>query len=215
MTQRKNRVFVFLIVAASMLACAVPALAPAPVPIPTFDPNAPFTAIVQTAGAAATQTALVTTSTFTPTPQPSPSRTPTITETATPTFIFLLPTLTFTATPVTIVPSSADYACQVISQTPQNGSVIPRGEAFDAKWRVANVGRQDWNRTSADYIYNSGDRLHRQAGYDFEVSVSSGGSVELVVRMLAPTQPGRYSTSWRIQIGRQVFCPLNLTINVN
>jgi hypothetical protein len=213
MTQRKTRMIVFLIVTASMLACAVPAFAPTPVPFPTFDPNSPLTAIVQTAGAAATQTALVATSTSTPTSTSSP--TPTVTDTATPTFIFLLPTLTFTPTPVTIVPSSADYACQIISRTPQNESVIARGASFEAKWRVANTGKEEWNRTSADYIYSSGDRLHKTAGYDFNVSVPSGGNVELVVSMQAPSQPGRYTTSWRIQIGRQVFCPLNLTIVVN
>jgi hypothetical protein len=213
MTRPKFRVFVLLIVTVLMLACAVPALAPTPVPIPTFDPNSPLTAIVQTAGAAATQTALV--ATFTPTPTASPSPTPTITDTPTPTFIFLLPTLTFTSTPVTIVPSSADYACQVISVTPQNESVIARGAAFEAKWRVANTGKEEWLRTSADYIYSSGDRLHRTAGYDFNVSVPSGGTVELVVSMQAPSQPGRFTTSWRIQIGRTVFCPLNLTIVVN
>lgn len=215
MIRRKFKGFSFLFAAALTLACAAPALAPTPVPIPTFDPNSPLTAIVQTAGAAATQTALVTTPTFTPTPPPSPTPTPTNTETPTPTFIFLLPTLTFTPTQVTIVPSNADFACQVISVTPPNESVIARKASFEAKWRVANTGRQDWLRTSADYIYVSGDRLHKQSGYDFTTSVASGGTVELTVSMQAPGQPGRYTTTWQIVIGKERFCSLRLTIVVN
>ncbi|MBM4427223.1 MAG: hypothetical protein FJ031_08290 [Chloroflexi bacterium] len=80
---------------ALMLACA-PVFAPAPQPIPTFDPNSPLTAIVETAAAANTQTALAAPPTIAPTDTPTPTLTPT--ETATPTFVFFLESPTPKAT---------------------------------------------------------------------------------------------------------------------
>ncbi|WKZ36830.1 MAG: NBR1-Ig-like domain-containing protein [Anaerolineales bacterium] len=212
MIRRNHRTFALLTIAVIMLACA-PALAPASEPIPTFDPNSIHTVIAQTADAAATQTALVAPPTETSAPTVTPTELPT--ETPTPTFLFLLPTLTFTPTPVTIVPSKSEYACQIFSQDPQNDSRMARNESFDAKWTVVNVGTQAWERGNSDYLYNSGDRLHKTGGYDFDVTVSSGESVELVVNMQAPGSPGTYKTAWRIVIGKQRFCPLNLTIIVN
>ncbi|MCL4273960.1 MAG: hypothetical protein KJZ77_08830 [Anaerolineales bacterium] len=215
MIRRKRILFSTFAMLALMLACvpALPTLPSAPEPLPTFDPNSLQTAIVQTADAAATQTGLVQPPTSTPTSTPRPTHT--ATETPTPTFIFLLPTLTFTNTPVTIVPVSADYACQVFSQTPENNSIIARGANFDAKWEVVNVGVKEWDRNSMDYLYISGSRIHRQPLYDFEVNVAPRASVELTVSMRAPSDPGSYSTTWRIRVGSTTFCSMNLTIIVN
>ena len=151
----------------------------------------------------------------TPTPTSTPRATHTPTETATPTFIFLLPTFTFTVTPVTIVPSKAEFACQVISQIPANDSRINRGETFETTWEVVNVGTQGWDRTNTDYLYVSGARLHTQPLYDFDISVASRASVQLTVSMKAPAEPGTYTTAWRIRAGNTTFCPMNLTIIVN
>ncbi|MDP1547424.1 MAG: hypothetical protein Q8L87_15550, partial [Anaerolineales bacterium] len=79
--RRDFRIVSLLIAAAFALAC-VPVFAPASEPIPTLDPNAPLTAIVETAAAAWTQTALFAPPTQTPTDTPLPMATPT--ETATP-----------------------------------------------------------------------------------------------------------------------------------
>jgi hypothetical protein len=213
MIRRSYRKIIILVITASMLACVAPAIAPAQAPIPTFDPNSINTFIVQTADAAATQTALMLPPTLTSTPTSLPTNTPA--DTATPTFVFLLPTLSLTPTPVTIVPSKAEYACQIVSQSPQNDSTMAGGESFEAKWMVANVGTQMWDQNNTDYVYNGGDKLHKIAGYDFNTTVPSGRSVELVVSMQAPSNPGTYTTAWRIVVGKERFCPLNLTIIVN
>lgn len=92
------------------LACSIPGLPSAgQTPVPTFDLNAPHTAIALTAGSAQTQTALkLPTSTSTP----KPTHTPSITPTFTPTFLWGLPTSTPipTFTPLITVetPSQAD-----------------------------------------------------------------------------------------------------------
>ena len=69
MLWRRHRTLSLFAAMVLMLAC-LPTLGPASAPIPTLDPNAPLTAIVLTAGAAATQTALnsPTTEAWVPTP---------------------------------------------------------------------------------------------------------------------------------------------------
>ena len=193
-----------------MLAC-VPSLTPV-APIPTFDSNAALTAIVQTSNAAATQTQLFAPPTLTPTV--TATRTPFPTETASPTFIFILPTITFIPTKIQPGSSGLQLECQVISQSPANNSVIAPSTTFTAKWTITNVGTYSWPSDNSDYHYVSGAKIHLQSIYDFENSVPSGKTTELTASMKAPAASGSYSTSWRITIGKEQFCPLNLTIIV-
>ncbi|HRQ21845.1 MAG TPA: NBR1-Ig-like domain-containing protein [Anaerolineales bacterium] len=212
MLRRRDRSFLHLAVSAFLLACLVPGLAPAAPLISTLDPNAPLTAIVETANAAATQTMLAAP---TATATETPTRTVTPTETATPTFLFIVATRTVPPTPITPGRSGLDYHCQIISQSPANDTIIARDTEFNAVWLVTNVGKSAWLNTDADYRYNSGARLHRQSIFDFEIGVAPGASIELTVPMKTPSQPDIYSTEWRIVIGRQSFCPLRLKIIVN
>ncbi|MBI2331088.1 MAG: hypothetical protein HYU84_02755, partial [Chloroflexi bacterium] len=86
---RKNHRTILTVIATILILACMPTLGPATTPIPTFDANAPLTAIVLTAGAAATQTALNAPPTATPT---VPTHTPFPTPTATATFLFFVPT---------------------------------------------------------------------------------------------------------------------------
>jgi hypothetical protein len=188
----------------------VPTFAPA-APVPTFDPNSPLTAIVLTANAAATQTQLFAPPTFTPT---FVTRTPLPTETASPTFVFFLPTIVFTPTKIQPGSSGLNLECQVLSVDPANGSVILPSTAFVARWTIINVGKYAWPSDNTDYRYVSGNKIYTQPIYDFENSVPSGSTTVLTVNMKAPETAGSYSTSWRITIGKEQFCPMNLTITV-
>ncbi|MCQ3938300.1 MAG: hypothetical protein DPW18_14810 [Chloroflexi bacterium] len=212
MLRRRSRTFLLSIVTILALAC-VPTLSPASAPIPTLDPNAPFTAIVQTAGAAATQTALFAPPTATPTV--TPTRTPTETPTPTPTFLFLVPpTHTVPPTLIPVGSSGLEFECQVISQEPANESVLTAGVRFEARWIVANVGKAAWDSDNADYRYSEGTRMYLQSIYDFPATISPGVTVELSASMQAPSNPGTYTTTWTITIGKRSFCPMKLTINV-
>lgn len=208
---RNQKVFSLAISILLMLAC-IPTLTPASAPVPTFDPNSALTAIVATANAAATQTQLFAPPTFTPTA--TSTRTPLPTETVTPTFVFFLPTITFTPTQIQVSSSSDKLACQILSQTPTNNSTIAPSTAFTAKWVIANIGTHNWPSDNTDYRYVSGNKIHTQPIYDFSNTVPSGKTTELSVGMKAPASPGSYSTSWRITIGKEQFCPMNLTIIV-
>lgn len=211
MIRRRYRTSLLITITLLMLAC-VPTLPtlPGSAPLPTIDPNSPITAIVETAGAAATQTAR-----FAPTETPTitPTRTPSITPSPTPTFLFLVPpTLTVPPTMMPVGSSGLEYDCQVLSVEPADP--VEASSSFTARWLVANVGNSAWDRNDADYRYTDGYRMHIQNIYDFEASISPGVTAEFTVAMQAPPSSGTYSTSWRITIGQRRFCPMDLTITV-
>lgn len=205
---RRNQRLIFLAVAVAValaLACA-PTIGPAP--LPTFDANAPLTAIVLTGAAAATQTALNAPPTDTATPLPT--KTPTDTPTATPTFLFLVPTSGLPPTQIPLGVSQADYDCQVLSAEPKNP--LPVSQRFIAKWIVANIGVSLWDINSLDYRYVEGEKIHLQSIYDFPATVSPGATVELTIDIQAPSTPGTYTTKWGIYLGKRNFCEMELTI---
>ena len=210
----QNKMIVLILAAAIVLAC-VPTSASVPTPIPTFDPNSINTVIAQTAGAAATQTARMLTPTFTPTVTSIPAQILITTEMPTVTFVFFLPTLTPTIVPIQPGSSGERYECQIFSQTPAENSAMGKGQTFETRWLVANVGTDVWDKNSMDYRYVSGDKIHLAAAYDLDQSVSPGESTEIVVQMRAPTYSGTFSTRWRINIGNTQFCTMKLTIVVN
>lgn len=203
-----SRSILILIAAVFTLAC-LPTLGAASTPLPTFDANAPLTAIAQTAAAAATQTAL---SIPTATATPIPTKTPTESPTPTPTFLFLVPTLFIPPTQVPIGSSNLDFDCQVLSFEPQEAVAV--SARFFGKWIVANIGKVAWDANNLDYQYVDGDKIHLQSIYDFPASVQPGATVELTVDMQAPVAPGEYYTRWRINAGKLGFCPMELRITV-
>lgn len=111
--------------------------------------------------------------------------------------------------------SGLDLDCQILSQEPTNNSVFNTQGTFTARWIVANVGIKTWPSDNSDYRYFSGAKLHLQPIYDFEKSVAANNSIELKFAMQAPNQIGVYTTTWKISIGQERFCSMNLTIIVN
>ena len=65
-----------------------------------------------------------------------------------------------------------------------------------------------------DYVYVSGDKIHKVAGYDLGKTLDRGDVRELIVSMLAPKTPGTYTTNWALQVGSEYFCTMSLTIEV-
>ena len=218
----KTKYLFWLTALAAVMACVPTLAAPA---VPTTDPHAISTFIVQTANAASTQTAkalptLTPTAPFTPTPRNTETPEPT----ATSTVIFLF------YTPSIVVPtltagsggsgtgsggtSSQSYACSIISVNPPNGSNFGNRVDFDATWKVKNIGKKNWDKGSIDYIYLSGDKFHKVAGYDLGTAVKTGETTSLVVDMLSPKNPGTYTTNWTLRAGSKTFCTISLTIVV-
>jgi hypothetical protein len=120
----------------------------------------------------------------------------------------VLPTSTSAGT------SSQNYSCQVVRVSPANGTAFDPRDDFDAFWTVRNNGQKDWNRNNVDYVYVSGDKIHKVSGYDMDESVDTGDSIELGVDMQAPKNSGNYSTTWTMRAGDKTFCTLTLSIRV-
>ncbi|HJS18917.1 MAG TPA: hypothetical protein VJ785_09210, partial [Anaerolineales bacterium] len=142
MSTRKAKFLYLLLTVVFVLACG-PTFA---TPFPTSDPNEINTFIVQTANVASTQTAAARpTLTFTPSMTPTqPTVTPSPTATSTVVFILstptlaVVPTFTFISSGGGSGSSSSNYACQILSVSPANGSSLGTRTDFDAVWSVKN-----------------------------------------------------------------------------
>jgi hypothetical protein len=223
MSTHKVKLITWLISLSMVLACVVPSLA---TPLPPSDPAAIGTFIAQTVNAASTQTARVLpTSTYTPTTTPTPRNTDTPTPTATATVLFLLSSPTSLVIPTFTAVSSGgsgtgsgtsseNYACQVVSVSPANGTSLNARDDFDAVWKVKNIGQKNWDRNGVDYFYASGAKLHKVAGYDMNGSVAVGATTDIIVDMTAPKDSGSYSTTWNLKAGSKTFCNMSLRITV-
>lgn len=205
----RRRTLLLFIVMVFMLAC-LPTLGPASAPIPTFDPNAPLTAIVLTAGAAATQTAVNAPPTATPT---VPTNTPFPTPTPTATFLFFIPTNALPPTQIPLGVSGKALECQILSTEPKG--LVAASTPFIGKWVLANIGKSTWLSANIDYRYESGDKFYLQSIYDFPVDVMPGTTVEVTVDMQAPSTPGEYTTVWQLYEGKKSFCTMEMKITVN
>ena len=215
---RKTKLLIWVLALALLMACVVPTLAQPSVP--TVDPGAVNTFIAQTVIVASTRTAAALPS-LTPTATLTPiQNTDTPEPTATNTVIFILssptplviPTFTFVSSGGGS--SSDNFACRITQVSPANGSSFNSRDDFDAVWTVKNIGQKKWDRTGVDYIYSSGDKLHKISGYDLSKNVASGDSIDLGVDMQAPKNSGTYTTTWTMRSGNKNFCTMTLTINV-
>ena len=215
MATLRNKLLTLLVALALILAC-VPTVA---APIPTLDPGAVNTFIVQTANAASTQTAVALPSASPTEITPTPRNTATSSPTPTVTFVFILPSATSFVLPaltgISNGTSNSNYACQIKSVEPANGTVFAPRTDLVAKWGVKNIGKMEWFRASMDYVYVSGDKLHKVSSYDLPKGVGLGKKVILTVDMEAFKNKGTYTTTWALVTENKFFCPLTLTIVVN
>lgn len=120
---------------------------------------------------------------------------------------------TSTSAPV-VTSTPALSTCQIVSQNPAFGQDFSPGEDLDLRWTVRNTSGSTWDQGETDYVFVSGDEIHRQAAYDFRETVESNDEVDIIVDALAPTQPGRYATTWAIVRGGQRVCLMSATIDV-
>lgn len=217
MLNRKTK-YVFWFAALTLVMACAPVLTSAPPPASTIDPNAVNRIIVQTANAASTQTAVAgPTSTATETPTRIPTYTKSVTPTVTNTIIFEFHTSTPVKLPAilnTFSPTSdKDYACEVLNAPVDGTYYSPRLE-FKVRWRLKNVGQKDWDGNSVDFVYDSGDKIHKVKGYDLGEGTEIGHVAELFVTMQAPKDPGTYTTYWTLRYGTYKFCKVAFTIKV-
>ena len=181
---------------------------------PTLVPGVVDTIVAQTAAAAWTQTAALIPPTRTPSFTPLPTKTASVTPSPTETFIFKLNTPTQVKPSATPNSSKAGYACDLVSQSPDDGTVFNANTDFDAHWTVKNIGSKNWSATSVDVIYVSGSKFYKKNAYDLSTSVATGSTYTVAVDMVAPKNSGSYTTHWGLRVNKNVFCAISLNIVV-
>lgn len=121
---------------------------------------------------------------------------PTATSFTLPTFT---PTLTFTKTPVppTVTPTRTHDQALWIKQSPVDGTILSPGQDFDMVWTIKNIGVNTWT-ANYSYAYARGVSIHKQDRYKLNRTVGIDETIDLMVDMVAPSEPGGYTTVWRL-----------------
>ncbi len=141
-----------------------------------------------------------------PAPEPTPTATATLAPTLTP--------VPRTPTPAPTTPTVAPVATPNIGildarfvrdVTIPDGQIVAPGEAFKKVWELRNEGEVDWPE---------GTTLQHVSGPAFgpveSVSLRSrapGETAEIAVEMVAPNEPGLYTSYWQLCIEQQCFGP--------
>jgi len=217
-------------IAWSISACG--SLAVAELPVSTLAPGAVETIIFETAAAAQTQTVQALPPTQVITDTPTLTKTPTQTPSPTATFLFVLPTSTPVVLPTVSNLSSSgsgssstssdsnthDYEgslhCDLVGKSPHDGTVFSPRKKFTVRWTVKNTGTASWRKHTIDYRYIGGDKFHDRERYDLNVVVDPGETVDIMVDMHAPKNPGSYETTWVVGLNTGGLCKMTLAIVV-
>ncbi|MHC1784731.1 MAG: NBR1-Ig-like domain-containing protein [Anaerolineaceae bacterium] len=84
---------------------------------------------------------------------------------------------------------------QLVYQNPTDGTVLAPGQDFDAIWTIKNIGRRDWN-DQFYFKYLTGTPEGVLFDHDMLPKVARGDSVTVTVDMIAPQEPGTYTSQW-------------------
>jgi hypothetical protein len=107
---------------------------------------------------------------------------------------------------------TTNRSCQIVSVTPSREVV--RAD-FDIVWTIKNTSGKDWDASSIDYKYISGQKMYKHAAvYDLPATVKAGETVKIVVDMRGPEQAGTYTTNWALVSGSTTLCSLPATVAI-
>jgi hypothetical protein len=132
--------------------------------------------------------------TSTPLPVSAPTLFPTVT------LISSLPTATLFQTILNTSSSAAtgcDNSVYLSDVTIPDGTTLTPSESFTKTWSLQNTGSCAWT-TSYSIIYYSGNSMSGSATALTD-AVSSGGSIDVSVDLVAPSSAGTYTGYWRLQ----------------
>jgi hypothetical protein len=120
-----------------------------------------------------------------------------------------------TATAVAIKTQTSG-TCQIVSSAPTAGTAYNSKEPFDTRWKVKNISGKTWSSDSVDVRYKSGTKWFENGvtTYDLPADVADGGTYELILDSIAPTDKGSYSMTWEIAGGGSVLCIMTASITV-
>ncbi len=179
------------------------------------DPNQKMTEIAGTVQAQLTQTALLI-PTATSTPEP-PTATLTITPappTSTPEGMGPTETPIIFSTQPTL--SNGDDAKFIADVSIPDGSTLRAGEQFTKTWRFQNIGKTTWTKEYA-IQYLEGNLLGKNGDLTFNlpIEVPPGGTLDISIPFTAPTEPGTYSSYWKLLSANGFYFGDTVSINIS
>ncbi len=130
-----------------------------------------------------------------------PTGTPTLTATLPPPTAtkFNTPSITPTRTNPPVPTRTLTYyindQARLYDQNPKDYTVFAPGQDFDITWVVRNTGSKIWT-TKYSYEYQDGVKSYRKLKYYLPDDVARLSETKLVVDMIAPKEPGQYTTRW-------------------
>jgi hypothetical protein len=102
--------------------------------------------------------------------------------------------------------------------SPANESSLPPDTQFEIVWLIKNKG-SNWLKSTARLGYMEGLLIPLVQDKDLpplsEFDISGGDTLYTPpVKMKTPSEPGTYSTLWRVYVENTPACSLGLTITV-
>jgi hypothetical protein len=163
---------------------------------PTPDGVAMITEAASTVAAQLTQSAALT-------PSPEPTQTAAPSNTPPPTAAPEAPAVpsqpTNTAPPPTAAPATGQDAASFVDDvTIPDGTAITAGAAFDKVWRIRNNGQSTWTSAYA-LVFIDGERMGSPDSIAMPKEVKPGETVDIPVRLTAPTKSGTYQGFYRLR----------------
>ncbi len=129
-------------------------------------------------------------------------RTVGLSPTATPPAGTLTPTPTaspgITPTPTSPPVSACDKAQFIADVTIPDGTLMAPGQVFDKTWRLKNIGTCTWT-TAYKLVFVSGEQMGGPVEANLPRDVPSGSTVDLTVRLTAPSLAGTYRGYWQFK----------------
>lgn len=100
--------------------------------------------------------------------------------------------------PATALAASCDAAQFVADMTVPDGTSYKAGDTFDKTWRLKNVGTCTWS-TNYNLVFESGNQMGGPAAAALSGSVAPGQTVDLTVRLTAPSTSGLIRGYWKLK----------------
>ncbi len=126
------------------------------------------------------------------------------TTTPDPTYLIVQTTPSIKSTVTVPVATGSDIPCNramagkpSIDVTVPDGTRLAPGQPFSKTWRVINSGSCVW---TGDYalVWFSGESFSSVQRQNFTVDVPVGQSIDIIVDMVAPDQPGIHQSNWKL-----------------
>ena len=108
--------------------------------------------------------------------------------------------------------AACDAAQFIADVTIPDGTSFNPGDSFDKIWRLKNVGSCSWS-TSYNLVFDSGNQMSAPAATPFSKNVAPGETIDLKVKMTAPSTSGLIRGYWKLRNAAGVLFGIGAAAN--